>query len=74
MGPRSAVLGWKGTHACGNIGAVGEAPYGATKSCTGWWGRMRAVALRPSLKLPVGPRNAVLGGGTHAGGSRWTFS
>eukprot|EP00959_Pyramimonas_sp_CCMP1952_P032474 681523-Pyramimonas_sp.AAC.1 len=36
MGPRSAAVGWGGTHAGGSAGAVGGAPYGATKRCTGW--------------------------------------
>eukprot|EP00959_Pyramimonas_sp_CCMP1952_P195943 4096855-Pyramimonas_sp.AAC.1 len=37
----------------------GEAPYGATQRCTGWGGeRMRAVALGPSVEIPMGPRSA----------------
>eukprot|EP00959_Pyramimonas_sp_CCMP1952_P072265 1509282-Pyramimonas_sp.AAC.1 len=28
---------------------------------------MRAATLGPSVELPMGPRSAVLGGGTHAG-------
>eukprot|EP00959_Pyramimonas_sp_CCMP1952_P282910 5913906-Pyramimonas_sp.AAC.1 len=43
MGPRSGVLGGRtcqtgcfGAHADGSTGAVGGAPYGATKRCTGW--------------------------------------
>eukprot|EP00959_Pyramimonas_sp_CCMP1952_P223772 4678786-Pyramimonas_sp.AAC.1 len=41
MGPRSAVFGG-GTH------AGGGAPFGATKHCTGWGGRMRASVRVPS--------------------------
>eukprot|EP00959_Pyramimonas_sp_CCMP1952_P363514 7612239-Pyramimonas_sp.AAC.1 len=36
MEPRSAALGAGGTHAGGSSGAVGGAPYGATKRCAGW--------------------------------------
>eukprot|EP00959_Pyramimonas_sp_CCMP1952_P186516 3900352-Pyramimonas_sp.AAC.1 len=38
-------------------------PYGGTERCTGLGRRMLAAPLGPSVKLPVGPRNAVLGGG-----------
>eukprot|EP00959_Pyramimonas_sp_CCMP1952_P408892 8568915-Pyramimonas_sp.AAC.1 len=38
----------------------------------GGGGRMHAVALGPSVELPMGPRSAVLGGGTHAGGKPGT--
>eukprot|EP00959_Pyramimonas_sp_CCMP1952_P061721 1289705-Pyramimonas_sp.AAC.1 len=47
MGPRSATLGG-GTHVDSAIEAYGGAPYGATKRCTAWGRRMRAVALEPS--------------------------
>ena len=53
---------WR-THAGTPTGAFGGAPYGATKRCAGCGGRMRAPPLGPSVELPMGPRNAVLGGG-----------
>eukprot|EP00959_Pyramimonas_sp_CCMP1952_P363222 7606307-Pyramimonas_sp.AAC.1 len=49
----------------------GEAPYVATKRCTGCGRRMRAAPLGPSVELPMGPRNAVLGGGDACGLRYW---
>ena len=46
-----------------STGAFGGAPYGATKRCPGWGRRMRTPPLGPSVELPMGPRNAALGGG-----------
>jgi len=64
------------SHADTAIGAFGGAPYGATKRCTGWGNRMRTLLLGPSVELLVGPRKAVLGGGTACGhchsGLRWS--
>ena len=57
MGPRHAVLGGGGTHAIGATGTFGGAPYGATKRCPGWGGRMQSVPLGPSVELPMGLRN-----------------
>eukprot|EP00959_Pyramimonas_sp_CCMP1952_P375913 7873538-Pyramimonas_sp.AAC.1 len=46
------MLYWaRRTRAGGNTGTFGGVSYGATKGCTGWWGRMWAVALGPSVKL-----------------------
>eukprot|EP00959_Pyramimonas_sp_CCMP1952_P465005 9487569-Pyramimonas_sp.AAC.1 len=45
----------------------GRAPNGATKRYTGWGERMLAVALGPSVELPMGSRSAVLGGGDACG-------
>ena len=46
--------------------AFGGTPYGATKRVRGvpkWGGAaMRTLLLGPSVVLPMGPRNAVLGG------------
>eukprot|EP00959_Pyramimonas_sp_CCMP1952_P010911 228675-Pyramimonas_sp.AAC.1 len=62
------TLSWVAvTHADPASGTFGGAPYGATKCCPGWRGRMRPVALEPSMELPVGPRSAVLGGGDACG-------
>eukprot|EP00959_Pyramimonas_sp_CCMP1952_P102655 2147071-Pyramimonas_sp.AAC.1 len=47
MGPRSIVLGGE-THARAATGAVGGAPYRATKLCTGRGPRMREQPLGPS--------------------------
>eukprot|EP00959_Pyramimonas_sp_CCMP1952_P107789 2253867-Pyramimonas_sp.AAC.1 len=50
----------------GPTGGFGEAPYGATKRCSGWVkkcqiecaGRTRTVPLGASVELPMGPRSA----------------
>merc|ERR1712147_225645 len=66
------TLSWAyGTHAGGSTGAFGGAPYGATKPCTGRSGRMRAAALGPSVELPMGPRNPVLGVRDACGRQHW---
>eukprot|EP00959_Pyramimonas_sp_CCMP1952_P081770 1708078-Pyramimonas_sp.AAC.1 len=54
-------------HADTAIEAVGGVPYGTTKRCTGWGNRKRTTPLRPSVELPMEPRNIVLGGGTTCG-------
>eukprot|EP00959_Pyramimonas_sp_CCMP1952_P251713 5259252-Pyramimonas_sp.AAC.1 len=51
------------THANTATEAFGGALHGATKRCTERWGRMRTPAWKPSVELPLGPRNVVLGGG-----------
>eukprot|EP00959_Pyramimonas_sp_CCMP1952_P034287 718664-Pyramimonas_sp.AAC.1 len=62
-----------GTHAGGPTGSFGGAPYEATKCCTGWvnmpnrsfWdvsGRSHWGFRGASVELPMGPRNAALGG------------
>eukprot|EP00959_Pyramimonas_sp_CCMP1952_P258473 5402682-Pyramimonas_sp.AAC.1 len=57
VGPRNAALG-EG-NACGlRRGDLRWSPYGATKRCTGWGGRMRTAPRGPSVALPMGPRNA----------------
>eukprot|EP00959_Pyramimonas_sp_CCMP1952_P280486 5863022-Pyramimonas_sp.AAC.1 len=64
MGPRNALLctGWG--DACEHpTGAFGGAPYGATTRCIMWGRRMRTPPLGPSVELPMGPRNTVVGGG-----------
>merc|ERR1712091_640988 len=71
------TLSWVGeTHADTPTEAFGGAPYGATKRCPGWGRRMRTPPLGPSVELPMGPRNAVLGGGDACGhphlGLRWS--
>eukprot|EP00959_Pyramimonas_sp_CCMP1952_P146356 3063841-Pyramimonas_sp.AAC.1 len=53
------------------IGALGGAPYGATKRRTGCGGRMWPPPLRPQAELPIGPRSAVLGV-ADACGVRWS--
>eukprot|EP00959_Pyramimonas_sp_CCMP1952_P032661 685208-Pyramimonas_sp.AAC.1 len=45
------------THAGGSSEAFGGAPSGVTKRWVGWWGRLRAVALGPSVEFPLGPWN-----------------
>eukprot|EP00959_Pyramimonas_sp_CCMP1952_P323728 6775271-Pyramimonas_sp.AAC.1 len=54
VGSRNAVLVYwvRGTHAGGSAGTFAGAPCGATKRCTGWEGRMRAVAMGTSVELP----------------------
>eukprot|EP00959_Pyramimonas_sp_CCMP1952_P170695 3567023-Pyramimonas_sp.AAC.1 len=48
-------------HAGAATGAVDGAPYGPTKRVRGapnWrWNSMRALPLRPSVELLMGPRN-----------------
>eukprot|EP00959_Pyramimonas_sp_CCMP1952_P222430 4649889-Pyramimonas_sp.AAC.1 len=44
-------------------GALVGAPYGAAQRCAGCRRRMRTPPLGPSVELPTGPRNAVLGEG-----------
>eukprot|EP00959_Pyramimonas_sp_CCMP1952_P166098 3471473-Pyramimonas_sp.AAC.2 len=66
MGPQNSRLGGGG--ACGRCQwAFGGTPSGATKRCPRLGVRMRAVALGPSVDLPVGPRNSMLGGGGACG-------
>eukprot|EP00959_Pyramimonas_sp_CCMP1952_P392400 8222690-Pyramimonas_sp.AAC.1 len=48
-------------HASAATGVFGGAHHGATKRCNGWGSRMREQPLGPSLELPMGPLNAVLG-------------
>eukprot|EP00959_Pyramimonas_sp_CCMP1952_P244042 5101446-Pyramimonas_sp.AAC.1 len=45
------------THVVTATGAFGGAPYGVTKWCTGWRGRMWSQPLGPSVELPMGPRS-----------------
>eukprot|EP00959_Pyramimonas_sp_CCMP1952_P281717 5888414-Pyramimonas_sp.AAC.1 len=61
MGPGTCIGG--GTHAIAAIRALGGAPCGATKRRAGRGRRMWTPSLGPSVKLPMGPRSAVLGGG-----------
>eukprot|EP00959_Pyramimonas_sp_CCMP1952_P179896 3761831-Pyramimonas_sp.AAC.1 len=42
-------------------GACGEAPYGATRRCTGLGKRIRTPPHGPSVELLMGPRSAILG-------------
>eukprot|EP00959_Pyramimonas_sp_CCMP1952_P031831 667744-Pyramimonas_sp.AAC.1 len=57
------MLSWvASTHAACGTEAFGGAPYGTTKRCLGWHWRMRPVPLETSVELPVGPRNAAMGG------------
>eukprot|EP00959_Pyramimonas_sp_CCMP1952_P150806 3156102-Pyramimonas_sp.AAC.1 len=42
-------------------GVFDGAPYVAMKRCTGCGGRMWPPSVRPSVELPVGSQNAVLG-------------
>eukprot|EP00959_Pyramimonas_sp_CCMP1952_P379261 7944554-Pyramimonas_sp.AAC.1 len=49
-----AKLGFR-KHAGGPTGTFGRVPCGATKRCTGCAGRMRAVALGPSVGFPTAP-------------------
>eukprot|EP00959_Pyramimonas_sp_CCMP1952_P416232 8720811-Pyramimonas_sp.AAC.1 len=59
-----AALHWVWeTHAgCANR-TFGGAPHGATKRYIGWGRCKRTAPLGPSVEIPTGPRNAVLGGG-----------
>ena len=57
------------THASSATGTFGGAPYGATKRCPGRKRRMRVPPLGPSVELPMGPRNAVLGAGDGGSGA-----
>eukprot|EP00959_Pyramimonas_sp_CCMP1952_P234121 4892193-Pyramimonas_sp.AAC.1 len=54
MRPRSVVLVGGVTHGGGSAGIFGGVLYGATKRCTGWRGRVRAVALGPSVEDACG--------------------
>ena len=64
------TLYWAGEpHASSPIETLGEAPYGATKRCTGW-----GNGMRPHWDLGwyrMGPRNGVLGGGTECEFRHW---
>eukprot|EP00959_Pyramimonas_sp_CCMP1952_P228079 4769244-Pyramimonas_sp.AAC.1 len=62
-GATKRCTGFQG-HPDGPTGGFSGAPNGATKRCTGWvtMPNSRAVPLEGSVELPVGPRNAVLGG------------
>eukprot|EP00959_Pyramimonas_sp_CCMP1952_P456975 9474059-Pyramimonas_sp.AAC.1 len=64
--PRNARLacrnGREVAHVITATGAFGRAPYGATKRCTGWRRHMWSQPLGPSVELPMGPQNVVLGG------------
>eukprot|EP00959_Pyramimonas_sp_CCMP1952_P438844 9187738-Pyramimonas_sp.AAC.1 len=57
---------------CRAVGtAFGGAPYGATRRCTGWRGRMRPRPPGPSVEVPTGPRSAALGGADASGRGHW---
>eukprot|EP00959_Pyramimonas_sp_CCMP1952_P361645 7573944-Pyramimonas_sp.AAC.1 len=51
-------------------GLSGGASNGATKR-HGWGKRMRTPPLGPSVELPMGPRNASLGGGPACEHRQW---
>eukprot|EP00959_Pyramimonas_sp_CCMP1952_P100669 2105836-Pyramimonas_sp.AAC.1 len=60
-----------GTHVDFATGAFGGAPFGATKRCTCWGGRMRTVPLRPPMNLLMRQQSSVLGGGDACERADW---
>eukprot|EP00959_Pyramimonas_sp_CCMP1952_P261823 5474956-Pyramimonas_sp.AAC.1 len=54
-------------------GTFGGAPSWATERCTGRGKRTPTAPLGHSVELPLGPRNAELGGGSACELRRWNL-